>query len=138
MSGDEKHEAEADDDDIEPELLQLLFDKSMDSWFARHTPTTTAMASGTKNEDQTAQKFASMSFVVSFFEVGLLKWDQSENIGVSPDGVALVNIPGSEHLNLEPHVTMVEIKTRVSKTTILKTENAREAMQAESVEGERH
>ena len=51
-------------------------------------------------------------------------------------GVALVNIPGSEHLNLEPQLTMVEIKTIVSETTILKAENAREAVQAESVEGD--
>ena len=102
MSGDEEHDAEANYGNIGPELLQLLFDKSLDSWFARHTPNTTAMASGTQNKAQTAQEFALMSCVVKCCEVRLLKWDKLRNIGVSPDDAALVKIPWNKHLNLGP------------------------------------
>ncbi len=41
------------------------------------------MTDGTKNEDHTVHKFASMDYYDEFYNVGLLKWDAADNnIGV--------------------------------------------------------
>ena len=94
------------------------------------------MADGTKNEEPTAQSFASLDFVVEFYEVGLLMWDKCKNIGILPDGIALVKIPSESLSNLTAQLAAVEIKTRVSDNTITKTENAREAVKEISVHGD--
>ena len=125
-----------DDVHISNELLQLMLDKSLHSWFARHGSGTSAMADGTKNEEPTSQSFASLDFVVEFYEVGLLRWDKCKNIGVSPDGIALVKIPSDSLSNLTAQLAAVEIKTRVSDNTITKAENAREAVKESSVHGD--
>ena len=111
-------------------------DKCLHSWFGRHGATSTAMAQGTKNEDPTAQNFASMDFVEEFYEVGLLKWKEAQNIGVSPDGIAWVKIPGPANEDDEQQLVCVEIKTRVSDNTILKAESAREYAKEKSVDGD--
>jgi len=130
------HSNDEDEVHISDELKQLMLNKCIHSWFGRHQATTSAMAQGTKNEDPTAQKFASMDFVKNFYDVGLLKWDKAENVGVSPDGVAWVKIPGEAHTGLEKQLACVEIKTRVSANTIMKAENAREAVRESSVHGD--
>ena len=139
-SGSDEEEDEGDDNDdevqIDDDLKRHVLDKCLTSWFARHKAKTKAMAEGTKNEEPTAQNFASMDFVDSFYEVGLLKWDEAENVGVSPDGIALVKIPGDEHASLPKQLVSVEIKTRVNDNTIAKAEEARVAVKDNSVNGD--
>jgi len=116
----------ADDEDIEHGLLEELLDECLVSWFGRHSGGTSAMAEGTANEEPTAQKFSSMSFVKAFYDVGLLQWNKADYLGVSPDGVAIVKVPGEEYKELEEKRCCVEIKTRVKPDPIAAAENARQ------------
>lgn len=128
-------EDDVDDTDVPHEVLVHMFDKLIDGWFKRHI-STSAMAEGTKNEDPTAQKFAAMDFVLQFYEVGLLTWDEANYIAVSPDGIAWVKVPGDEHQDQEKQLAVVEIKTRTKPKTIAKAEKARDAVMAQSVSGD--
>ena len=90
------------------------------SWFGRFKAST-AMKLGTDNEEATATKFAQEDFVKSFFDVGLLQCKAAPHIGVSPDGVALLQFGEEEAFH-----ACVEIKTRTNEdTTIEKAEAAK-------------
>jgi len=65
-----------------------------------------------------------MEYVNDFFEVGLLKWYEAAYSGISPDGIAWVQVPGEAHECLEDQLTCFEIKTRVADGTIEKAEKA--------------
>ena len=129
-------EDDEDEVNVSKELLQLMLNKCIDSWFGWHTATTSAMAQRTKNEEATAQKFASMDFVENFYDVELLKWGKAENVGVSPDGIAWIKVPGEDHMGLEKQLYCAETKTRVSNNTISNAEKSRETIKEKSLHGD--
>ena len=94
------------------------------------------MAQGTKNEEPTIQKFSLMDNVVEFYEVGLLQMKDHPTIGVSPDGVAWVFVPGDEFQDQEMQLVCVEIITRVKARTIFQAESRVDAVKESSVDGE--
>ena len=57
-------------------------------------------------------------------------------IGVSPDGIAWVIIPGDEFKEDGQTLVCVEIKTRVSARTIFQAESRQEAVKESSVDGD--
>ena len=93
------------------------------------------MGQGTKNEEPTVQKFSSMDYVDEFYEVGLLQMKEHPTIGVSPDGIAWVVIPGDEFEDEEMQLACVEIKTRVKPRTIFQAESRVDAVKDSSVDG---
>ena len=95
-----------------------LIESCLDSWFGRFKSNTN-MARGTSNEVPVALKFIQEDFVLDFFEVGLLQSKQHPFLGVSPDGVALIN--NASNIN---KVACVEIKTRVGDDSIRKATKA--------------
>ena len=71
------------------------------------------MKDGTNNEDPTFDKLKRETFVLDLFEVGLLRDKNEPSIGVSPDGVALIEDDKQDRI-----YACVEIKTRVAESTI--------------------
>ena len=71
------------------------------------------MAQGSANEVPTAEHFATFDWVLDFYNVGLLEWKEAPYIGVSPDGIARINIESEVFTESEPQLACVEIKTRV-------------------------
>ncbi|KAL7456269.1 hypothetical protein ACHAWC_008134 [Mediolabrus comicus] len=110
-------------EDLAEEDLRHVMDECMGGWYGRDYVSTPAMAEGTKNEDPTFETFSNYEFVDAACEVGLLRKTDitGANIGASPDGIAIVNIPGVEG----PQMVSVEIKTRVKETPIADAEEAR-------------
>ena len=108
----------------------------LSTWFGRHGSSSQDMAQGTKNEEPTIQNFAAKDYVVAFFKVGLLQMKDHPAIGVSPDGIAWVLVPGDEYDEQEKQLACVEIKTRVKPKTIFQAESRREAVKGSSVDGE--
>ena len=116
-------------------LLKELMDQCLDVWFSRHGYWSQDMAQGTKIEEPTIQKFSSMEYVVECYEVGRLQMKNYPTIGVSPDGVAWVVIPGDEFEDEEMQLACVEIKTRVKPRTIFQAESRVDAVKDSSVDG---
>jgi hypothetical protein len=110
-------------EDLRDEDLQNAMDECIGGWYGRDHVSTPAMAEGTKNEEPTFETFSNYDFVDAACEVGLLRKTDitGANIGASPDGIAIVNIPGVEG----PQMVSVEIKTRVKETPIADAEEAR-------------
>ena len=77
------------------------------------------MAQGTRNEEPTIQKFASIDYAVEFYEVGLLQMKDHPTIGVSPDGIAWVIISGDEFEENGQTLVYVQIKTRLVDSLLL-------------------
>ena len=99
-------------DNISDDFKKGLFSKCMDSWFKRFK-SNDAMKDGTLNEEPTFEKLANETFIVDAFEVGLLQSKKVPTAGVSHDGVAVVK----DEFGLQ-NLACIEIKTRISKTTI--------------------
>ena len=76
------------------------------------------MKDGSNNETPTANSLMNESFMKSFYNVGLLAQQAHEFIGVSPDGVAQIQLPEDEQVV----TACVEIKTRTTDNTILQAE----------------
>ena len=111
----------ANDDGSPPsdDLLCQLLDQCLKSWYGRYTGTE-AMRIGSENEEATVTKLSKESCIDCVFEVGLLCQKYSPEIGVSPDGIAIVIMPSGEKV-----FASVEVKTRVAESTI---ETATEAL----------
>ena len=118
--------------DASDEELTNLLNDCFNSWFGRHI-STEAMKIGSTNEIPTAEKLANESWVLEFYEVGLLEWKEASFIGVSPDGIARINVPANdadiESSNSDGdetalHYASVEMKTRSSPNTIEKAQKA--------------
>eukprot|EP00984_Skeletonema_dohrnii_P027846 scaffold17539_cov76-Skeletonema_dohrnii-CCMP3373.AAC.1 len=122
------------DDDTHDEMLSDLLDKCIESWFGRGRKTTDAMEQGTKNEEPTLEHFSQLENVKAVFEVGLLKWNSEGNVGVSPDGVAIVKVPDGSCNDDE--IACVEMKTRSKENTIAKAEEAVERAKQNSIDGD--
>lgn len=101
------------------EVLQLLMNQCIQSWFNR-ARSTAQMAEGTANEKATTDALVEEPFVLALFEVGLLQMVEYPYLGVSPDGIILL-----QRGNARVYAT-VEIKTRVgekSKCTAMEALN---------------
>ncbi len=93
---------------IEKDLIQSC----LNSWFGRFK-STAPMVRGSSNEVPAALKLAQEDFVMDFCEVGLLQHKECPFLGVSPDGVAMIN---SAHITNK--VACVEIETGVGAVPI--------------------
>ena len=80
------------------------------------------MKEGTANELPNMVKLDKYDFVLDMFEVGLLQSNEHAYIGVSPDGIVMIKVPGGEYGNLPPVTACLEIKTRVRPNTIADAE----------------
>ena len=98
------------------DIIQICFG----SWFKRHN-SNADMTTGTENEEPTIQKLRKEKFMRCLFDVGLLQSNEHWSLGVSPDGLCILNSDDS----LNDSVACVEIKTRVKPLTIEKAETAR-------------
>ena len=79
------------------------------------------MTTGTENEDPTIQKLRRETMIMCLFDVGLLQSNEHLSLGVSPDGLCILNLDD----NLNDSIVCIEIKTRVKPLTITKAENTR-------------
>ncbi|KAG7372558.1 hypothetical protein IV203_018701 [Nitzschia inconspicua] len=103
------------------QTLTNTLQECMQSWFGRHK-STAMMALGSRNENPTMRNLsATLSCVKALFEVGLLRWRRNPCIGVSPDGVCILEVVGRD----EPVLCCLEIKTRTAASTIEAAEAAR-------------
>ena len=136
MEEEEEEEEEEIPKDVLNPLLKKLMDQCCNIWFGGHGSSSQDMAQGTKNEEPTIQKFSSVDYVIEFYEVGLLQMKDHPTIGVSPDGVARVFVPGDEFQDQEMQLVCVEIKTRVKARTIFQAESRVDAVKEPSVDGE--
>ena len=76
------------------------------------------MKIGSANEYAVAKKLESLHYITEFYDVGLMQCIKHPFLGVSPDGVAKIDINGVEYY------ACVEIKTRVAEGTIDDAEEA--------------
>ena len=60
------------------------------------------MKEETANKVPTMVKLDKYDFVLDMFEVGLLQSNEHAYIGVSPDGIAMVKVPGGGYADLPP------------------------------------
>ncbi|KAG7339275.1 hypothetical protein IV203_024002 [Nitzschia inconspicua] len=101
--------------------LSSIMEECIVSWFGRHK-STAMMASGTRNENPTLDRLrSSVKCMKGIFEVGLLRWNRNHAIGVSPDAICRLVVEDAP----DPVLCCLEIKTRVSESTIAKAELAR-------------
>ena len=101
------------------ELMHNLLKKCMESWFKRHK-SSSAMTMGTENEEPTFDALKEEPCVRYLYEVGLLQCITNPVLGVSPDGMVMMN--GDAPYNGQ--IGCVEIKTRVKATRIARAEAA--------------
>ena len=107
--------------DDEEGALSSLFDKCMESWYARHKDnlsdkTKSVMAQGSKNEVPIIDNLRNhCDWMICLTEVGLLELKGLPFIAVSPDGVAKFKYEGMD----EPQFACVEAKTRQKTHTTI-------------------
>ena len=102
------------------ELMHKLLKKCMESWFNRHK-SSSAMTMGTENEEPTFDALKEEPCVRYLYEVGLLQCITNPVLGVSPDGMVMMN----GNAQYDGQIGCLEIKTRVKATTIARAEAAR-------------
>ena len=103
------------DRNVTNENLRVVMDSLLDSWYKR-VSSTSAMKVGTANEDNVVDALVKESFILEFYDVGLLQHKTLQYVAVSPDGVIKLIVENCSHL------ACVEIKTRVSENSRLKAE----------------
>ena len=100
--------------ELNASYLTTTLNSCIKSWFGRHKAND-SMQIGKDNENVTAQRFISQPYVKSFSNCGLLCSKLRQYIGVSPDGIAEIELPCGEIV-----ICSVEIKTRVAEKQIAK------------------
>ena len=102
------------------DLMRNTMKRCMDSWFKRHK-SSSAMTMGVENEQPTFEALRNEPFVSSLYEVGLLQSIDHPVLGVSPDGIVILQ----GQLLYDGEIGCLEIKTRVKPSTIARAEAAR-------------
>ena len=91
----------------------------MESWF-KHHKSSTARTMGTENEAHPFESLKEEPCVRHLYEVGLLQSITHLVLGVSHNGIVMMN----GELLYKGEIECVEIKTRVKPTTIARAEAA--------------
>ena len=74
------------------ELMRSIQRRCMESWFKRHKASLAAVL-GTENEEPTFDALKGEECVRHLYEVGLLQSIDHPVLGVSPDGIVIINGP---------------------------------------------
>ena len=102
------------------ELMCCTMRKCMNSWFERHKSSST-MTMGTTNQQPTFEKLRNESYVRHLYEVGLLQSVIHPVLGMSPDGIVILE----GETSFDKQIGCLDIKTRMKVAAIAKAEESR-------------